>query len=150
MTALTCLSVFHLSLCSSICHFLTFLLFISKGVFHLEAWAWNRSTELLISKNQLTRIDDKCFLQHLFSNMYFKILLSVNACPDSHIPRSILVSNSWHWTQDFIHFRWSFFTLSIYWLIWSVLPKILSKKLIYFSLFTSLSLIKWHYVKTCL
>lgn len=105
MTALTCLCVFYLSLYSSICHFLTFLLFISKGVFHLEAWAWNRSTELLISKNQLTRIDDKCFLQHLFSNMYFKILLSVNACPDSHIPRRILVSNFWHWTQDFIHFR---------------------------------------------
>lgn len=98
--------MFYLSLCSSNLPFLNFLLFIFKGEFFiLKPEPGNRSTELLISKNQSTRIDDNCFLQHLSSNMYFKILLSEKARPDSHIPRRILVSNFWHWTQDFIYFR---------------------------------------------
>lgn len=98
--------MFYVSLCSSICHFLTFLLFIFKGEFFIlkpepatevqNCWS--------VKTNQLE------LMTIVFCNICLPTCILRSFClkrlaPDSHIPRSILVSNFWHWTQDFIYFR---------------------------------------------
>lgn len=118
---------------SWICHFsfsLTFFflfLFFKKKGYSPCSMSLHMSTQMsVVSENQSTRIDDKCFLLHLFPKMYFKISLSVNYCSWHSYPYTYFNIKSLPLNPKFHVLGQFFLALSIP--DYSVLPKLLSSE----------------------